>query len=74
MAELSSGLKVTYKHIDKEKSWFVVSGVADDEIVYIKCFFGYPAARILRMSYPKHKEQTYAPQVEKVVQGFRLYD
>ena len=74
LAELSSGLKVTYKRIDKEKRWFVVSGLAGDEIIYIKCFFGYPAARILRMSYPKHKAQAYAPQVEKVVQGFRLYE
>ena len=74
LAELSSGLKVTYKHIDKENNWFVVSGMAGDELVHIKCFFGYPAARILRMSYPKHKAQDYAPQVEKVVQGFRLYE
>ena len=74
LAELSSGLKVTYKHIDKAKNWFVVSGIAGEEIVYLKCFFGYPAARILRMSYPKHKAHAYAPQVEKVVQGFRLYE
>ena len=52
----------------------MVSGIAGEEIVYLKCFFGYPAARILRMSYPKHKAHAYAPQVEKVVQGFRLYE
>ncbi|MGE9999711.1 hypothetical protein [Desulfovibrio sp. SGI.133] len=74
LAELSSGLKVTSKHIDKENNWFMVSGIAGDEIVYIKCFFGYPAARILRMSYPKHKAQDYAPQAEKVVQGFHTYE
>ena len=72
LAELSHGLEVTYKRINDENGWFVVSGFAGGDIVYIKCFFGEDAACIVRMSYPKHKAKVYSPQVEKVAQSFKF--
>ena len=72
LIELSHGLDVTYRRINDEKSWFVVSGFAGEDIVYIKCFLRNDAACIVRMSYPKHKAEFYAPQVEKVMQSFRF--
>lgn len=68
--ELSQGLYVTYKNINKEKGCFVVSGSANDEIIYIKCFFSENSASIIRISYPKSKAQVYAPHVIKVAEGF----
>lgn len=69
--ELSEGLYITYKNIDKEKGYFIVSGYENDEIVYIKSFFYTDIACSIRISYPKINAQAYAPQVLKIVQGFQ---
>ena len=66
-----SGRTVTYQVLRKD--WFVVSGLAGDDIFYRKTILADDTFRTFELTYPPALKATFDPLVAGILQSFRPY-
>ena len=61
---------VTYRRLNEQRRWFVISGYKGDSIVYVKRFVGKTAEYAVEMRYPRANASLYDSFVRTVVESF----